>query len=285
MDKDKDNKIKGKLVKTYAEDMAKVIEYNEGGLIKKIIHEQEAHELEKKNLSPDSGKNRAFLYISILLILLAVGILSSYVVLKKQISTVEVKPQFTPLVYVDGTSFSEVGGLTKEKVAQTVSNVVNNTKVATDDIEGIYLTENKRVVGLTRFIDMIKGSLVLDKIIFTSDNFMLGVVNKNTKDFFILLKVSSFTNSFPAFRSWESKMFNDLHRFFGYTINADTNYLNTKSFEDAIIENKNARVLYDKDGAIVLMYIFADDTSVVFADTEEAMKEVMIRLAASNTKK
>ena len=38
------------VVQTYAEDMTKVIEKNEGGIIKKIIHEQEEHEAIKKNI-------------------------------------------------------------------------------------------------------------------------------------------------------------------------------------------------------------------------------------------
>ena len=36
--------IKPKIVETYAEDMAKVIEDDRGGLIKKIIHSEEEHE-------------------------------------------------------------------------------------------------------------------------------------------------------------------------------------------------------------------------------------------------
>ncbi len=285
MAQEQNKKITSKIVKTYAEDMAKVIEYNEGGLIKKIIHEQEEKELEKRGLSPETKKNRTFLIASVVLIFLAVVSLISYLALKKEIYTVAVKPQFTPLIYVDETSFAEVAGLSKEKIAQTVFNVVNNTTVVNNGIEGIYLTENKSVIGLKKFLDLIKGSLSLDKIAFPNDIFMLGAVNKSTKDFFILLKVSSFANSFPVIRSWESKMFNDLHRFFGYTINADTNYLNTKSFEDAIIKNKNARVLYDKDGGIVMMYVLADDQSVIFANTEEAIREVTLRLAASDIKK
>ncbi len=284
MDKDKDNKIISKVVKTYAEDMAKVIEYNEGGLIKKIIHEQEEKELERNGLSPETKKNRTFLIVSMVLISLALVSLVSYLALKKEIYTVNVKIQFIPLIYVDGTSFREVAGLSKEKIAQTIFNAVNNTTVDNNGIEGIYLTENKSVIGLKKFIDLIKGSLSLDKIAFPNDNFMLGAVNKSTKDFFILLKVSSFVNSFSVIRSWEGKMFNDLHRFFGYTINADTNYLDTKSFEDAIVENKNARVLYDKDNNIVMMYVLADDQSVIFTNTEEVIREVTFRLTAGKIK-
>ena len=46
------------VVETYAEDMAKVIEDDKSGLVKKIIHGAEEHEIEKINLSPESKKNK-----------------------------------------------------------------------------------------------------------------------------------------------------------------------------------------------------------------------------------
>ena len=48
---------KSRVIETYAEDMAQVLENDKGGLIKKIIHEEEEHEAEKRNLSPQSKKN------------------------------------------------------------------------------------------------------------------------------------------------------------------------------------------------------------------------------------
>ena len=51
------------------------------------------------------------------------------------------------------------------------------------------------------------------------------------------------------------------------------------------MQNKNARVLRDKEGVIILMYVFADDKSVVVADSEEAVRIVKERLAAGEVKK
>ena len=92
-------------------------------------------------------------------------------------------------------------------------------------------------------------------------------------------------------------MFSDLHGFFGVDISPETNYLLTKNFDDGIVGNKNARVLYrtseEGEGSapsplpavnkIVVMYVFADETSVVIANTDKAAREVMLRLAGSDT--
>ena len=86
-------------------------------------------------------------------------------------------------------------------------------------------------------------------------------------------------------QSWESNMFSDLHGLFGVNISADTNYLLTKDFDDGIVGNKNARILHDKDGKVVLEYIFADDNSVIITNNDQAAQEAMSRLASGQIKK
>jgi hypothetical protein len=77
-------------------------------------------------------------------------------------------------------------------------------------------------------------------------------------------------------------MLSDLHGFLGLNVSADTNYLFTKSFTDGIIGNKNARILSDQTGKTVLMYIFADDNSVIITGSQNAAQEIMLRLASGN---
>lgn len=286
-----ENKVKNKNVQTYAEDMAKVIE-SDGGAIKKIIHEEEEREIEKKNLSPESRKNKVFMLVSLVLVVLSFSALIFIAVFKQQIFTVNIAPQFASLIFTDQSKFLEVSGLNKDKIAQTVSNEVNATKVKVGGIEGIYLTENNQVVRLRQFIALIKSSFVPGQAAFIDDNFLTGVFNTGVKsaspaggNFFILLKVRSFADVFSTIKSWENKMFYDLHGFFGRDISVDTNYLLTKDFTDGLVANKSARILYDKDGKIVLMYVFADDNSVIITNTQEAAQEIINRLSAGQISK
>ena len=55
-------KVSTKMVETYAEDMATVIGDNEAGMVKQMIHEEERREIEKNNTSPESKKNKFFIY-------------------------------------------------------------------------------------------------------------------------------------------------------------------------------------------------------------------------------
>lgn len=281
---EKNKKIQDKIIETYAEDMAEVLKNDKKGLLKKMIHGEEEHEKEKENLSPESKKNKLFMFASFLFIFFALIILFFFL-FKKEDNTVLVEKQFTPIIFTDQSSLLEVFGLKKEEIVQTVLNEINTTKVKVGGIEGIYLTENKQIIGLRRFISLIESNFIPgDNTLLVNDDFLLGVVNNESKYFFILLKVRSTADIFNALRPWERKMFSDLYGFFGLNISADTNYFLTKEFQDGIVDNKNARVLYDKDGNIVLTYIFADDNSIVITNSQNAAHEIMLRLASSQKK-
>jgi hypothetical protein len=295
-----DNKLKNKNVETYTADMVKAIESDKGGLIKKIIHEEEEHEAEKVNLSPGSKKNRIFMFVSIVLIFLALAVLVFFAFFNKNIGTILPTPQFTSIIFTDQTSFKAIDGLAKEKIVETILNQANNTKVKIGGIEGIYLAENKKVVGFKEFNTLIKSNLTSDQISFFNDGFLLGVfksgispaspslggsISPNIGDLFMLLKVKSFADIFPVMQSWESKMLYDLHGFWGVKLSAETNYLFTKSFEDGIVTNKNTRILRDNNGQIVLMYVFADDNSIIITNSENAVNEIILRLNSSKIKK
>ena len=282
---EEENKTKHTIVQTYAEDMAKVIQDDQGGLIKKIIHGEEEHDKEKKkNPSPELSKNRFFMLISLLLILTALAVLFFFF-FNKNISTVDIEKQFTPIIFNDRSAYLEVKGFDKDEIIQTILSEVDTTRVKNGGVEGIYLTYDKKVIGLREFIKLIKGNFVLGDRIFVNDNFLLGVENNETKDFFILIKVRSIADVFDSLRAWENKMFIDLQGFFRVAISPETKYLLTKNFEDGVVENKNARILYDENNKIMMMYILADDTSIIITNTKNVAHEIMLRLASSRIEK
>lgn len=239
--------------------------------------------------------------MSILLLFLSFCIIVFLIFFNKDVS-IPITPQFSPIIFTDQTDFSAIDGLTKDNVEKNISNQIDNTKVKIGGIDGIYLTENNKTLSFRDFINFIKASFPTDKISLVNDNFLIGITNlplktnsvvqsadtqaiQSKKGLFILIKVRSFSDIFSPMRVWENKMLYDLHGFFNVEITPSTNYLFTKNFEDKIIENKNARILYDNNDKIVLMYVFVDDTSIVITDSIDTTNEVMLRLASSQIKK
>ena len=203
----------------------------------------------------------------------------------KDALVLDVKPQFSPLIYTDESVILPVDNMKKDQIVEAVRTRLATSEVKEDGVEGVYLTVNKNAVGLRKFVDLIDGTLAASKNEFFDDNFLIGLVNRNTTDLFMLFKIRSHTDVFETMRDWEYKMFSDLHGFFGVPISPETGYLLTKDFVDGIVQNQNARVLYDKDGGIVMAYIYGDDNSLIITNTESAAREVIIRLASSRVKK
>jgi len=279
------NQIKKMKVETFADDMTKAIESGEGGVIKKIIEEQEQKENLKKNSSLESNKNKVFVIASFLLVLSAFIIFVLFFVFRDKVLTTTVEPKFVPMIFLDKTNVMDATGLTKEKLVNTVLNQISSSEIQNGEVEGIYLSENKQAIGFREFINLVQGNIPLDKITFLSDNFLIGINNTKdsisfepSKNLFFLLQMRSISDVFPAMKDWENKMFYDFHGFFNIPINADNNYLLTKDFENGIVQNKNARILKDNDGNIVLMYVFVNDTSILITNSEDTSKEIITRL-------
>jgi hypothetical protein len=296
------NKVKKSTpaVETFTDDMVKVIEDDKGGLIKKIIKEQEAHEVERKNLSPQSRKNRTFILVGLILILFAVALLA-FLFFKQNNQTIPLvintTTQSHSLIFTDTTIPLNIAGLDRDTIAQNITSEVQHSTIKESGIEAITPFENGKPIGLRRFVEIIKSSFDPSNLDLVSDNFLMGVVGGQPQrtpgaptiptsgnSFFILIKMRSFVDIFPLLNHWESKMFSELHGFFGLDSIPATSDLMTKSFTGGIIENKNARILYDDNGNIALMYVFADDQSVIIANNTDAVNQVILRLAGNQIK-
>ncbi|MDP9249529.1 MAG: hypothetical protein M3M85_03425 [bacterium] len=278
-------------VETFASDMAKILENDQGGLIKKIIDDEEAREKEKKNLSPESRRNKMFLILSICMLLSGASLLI-YFWVGHSPGAREIAPEFTPLIFTDKSNSVETSGLKPAEIIQSVLNQTDTSGLKPNAVVATYLTGGGQQLGLRQFLALFKMSFVPDESLeLVSDSFLMGRVNvkadavgKEGEEFFILLKVRSAVDIFDSLRAWEEKMFYDLHDFFGVGIASGNNYLLTKDFEDSIVENKNTRVLTNKEGNMVFQYVFADNNSVVITDSTEAVREIILRLGAKQIK-
>jgi len=277
--------LKNKNVETYVADMARVVDGQEGIYIKKIIEDQEKNKEKNTSLSISNIKNKIFILVGLFLIFASIGALGYMEFSKKKIFRVNVIQELTPIIYLDNSVFKEVADLSKEQIFQSMANEIFSSEVKQGGVLGIYLTENKKNIGLRNFLTIISANVDQKEMSFVDDNFLIGAANLDKKYQFILLKVRSFSDVFDVMHSWEDKMFYDLHSFFNIDLSSTTNYLVTKDFEDAIVQNKNARILKDSEEKIVLMYIFINETSLIITNSDLAAREIGLRLSSGILKK
>lgn len=282
-----ENKNKNVFVETYAEDMAKVIENDHEGLVRKIIEGEEERENEHKNLSPESRKNRLFIQLSVVLFVFGLAALA-FIFFSRDVKTVEPAGEIAPIIFAEQTSFIETAELKPKEISQSLVSKLSQSEVKTGGIEAIYFTYNKQLVGLRQWHALLGTNLVLpESPVMVEDAFLLGKANTSGSPdggggsgFFMILKIRSVNDIWGSLRAWEENMLLDLAPYLGVSLEVPNKYLLSKSFEDNIIENKNARELRGQMDNTVLLYVFADSNTVVIADSRATAREVMARLVA-----
>ena len=278
-------------VQTYADDMVGALQDGGENLVKNIIQEQAQQEHMKRAMTVQSRKNILYMILAVLIVLSAIAGVVALFIYQKKNETVEVAPRVTPILFTDKTELIEIEGFSKRDISSSVKNLVHVTTLELGKIREISLTENGQSVGLERFLKLTEGNFPIARTDLVR-NFFMGVLGRDVGveeakggELFFLLKVISFNDVFSTMGFWEKKMFGDLYDFFGIDINPENTYLLTKDFEDGIIENKNARVLYDNNRNIVFAYVFIDDKTIVISTSSAPVREVILRLTYGEVRK
>lgn len=134
---------------------------------------------------------------------------------------------------------------------------------------------NEEGVSVTDVLNRIPN--IPPRLIRTLDNYYaIGVHHMNeAKEPFILLKVNDFNIAFDAMLEWEHRMNASLSPFFRDTRAG-------KQFQDALIQNKDVRALYDSRGNITLLYAFPNTETLIITTNSDTFFELFKRLSASN---
>jgi hypothetical protein len=90
---------------------------------------------------------------------------------------------------------------------------------------------------------------------------------------FIILTNNFFQNAFAGMLSWESTMPSDLSAIFGIT----PAEWSSGTFHDKLVKNKNVREFTDSSGSVLFLYSFIDNNTLVIAQNEAALTEIITR--------
>ena len=188
------------IIETYAEDMAKAAESLQGMEIKKMIEKDEQYGMQEENLSPVSKKNKTLMILSAVLIIATIIIIFLIFKLNNKVATVTVTQQNNTIIFTEKTQFLPIDTLTKDQIIQTIKNEISASDVKNNGIEAIYLTENSNVIGWSRFASLLQMNVPAEITNYADDAFLIGVYRSTAKNFFILLKVRSFTDIFQGYQ-------------------------------------------------------------------------------------
>lgn len=273
-------------VRTFQADVAESIKHNKTSVVSVVLAEQARRQKLADLSSPKSKKNIAFIAIS--LILLSVGGISIYLFYKKssEPAVVEVAKKIPSLVLAENLKPISVTGLSSEMLAKTISTEVNTANNKLDTIENVYFFEGdgKEAVPISfqRLLFFLDNRMPPQLLRSLNKGFMFGIHTYNGNHPFLLLQTNFYENTFAGMLVWEQYMARDLFPIFGIVKKQDSQVF-LRNFEDRTIKNRDARILKDDNGDILMFYVFKDKNTLIITNSEFTMDEVMRRLNSSSS--
>jgi hypothetical protein len=294
--------MKKSVVRTFKDDMADAISQGHLSSVNIAIAEQQkqqkAETVEPVSAPSEYSKHKIITLISIILLLLG-GSIIAFVVLntkKTEKTPIVITPEWPSFITTEHKNEFNISGMDQTKILTTLSNGIDTIKIPTGNFYNVYLTSgtstsrrllnSKEMVSLLKFKmpDSIKRNL--------NPLFMVGMYYNEKNNPFVIFKVSSFENAYAGMLEWEAELERDfqiLFRLPGYeeagSLLSDLKAVEKKKFRDAVILNKDVRLIKDENNQIILLYSIIDKETIVITTSDTAFKVIIDRLNKEKTLK
>lgn len=286
-----------KTIHTYSSDMADAVRTNEVSVIKIALAEQNKRELEAKYKAQQGTNVSKILMLlgGIILIGLAIG--GVYFLMKKK-EAANIAPaslstkNIDTLISYDDQSFLDTTNATSIEDITKIINTEATKTITPGKIKSLFLTKGitgaAELITSRNFLSIIKTTAPEALTRSLEDKSMTGLyqpkANGSKPHLFMLFQTKDYNQAYAGMLGWEKTMLSDMFLLFGVDISGDRNALLEKPWNDIIIKNKDARILYDDIGTELLYYVFINKNTFLIADNQEAINEIIDRVLAKNIK-
>ena len=305
---DKYEKTSVKPLRTYKDDIANAMKNRRGSFVSIItaendrnIKNREKTEDERQNYSSKEYiKKVSIVILSAMLVVFGAGA-AFYFYGKSKSDTVEIQPKIKSIIFADETEEFEIADLSKRQILSGLSSVKDQTALPESKIKNISIVKStkdknsaidKKLVSSSDFLNSIEARVSTAFIRSLETVFMLGIhILRSGNQPFLILKTNFYENSFAGMLQWENNIKEDLASLFNISdINTEkifqkdetnTVIFSIMTFNDAVIKNKDARILKNENDKTLLIYSFLDKNTIVITNNENTFNEVFTRFNSS----
>ena len=197
------------------------------------------------------------------------------------------------IVAPDAQKTLDLSGLGQNAARTAVKNALSNVGNGNGSILQIIPVQkgtngSLNIINATDFIPLLDlpAPNVLSRSL--NNQWMLGTYNDNGDSApFIILTDNFFQNAYAGMIAWESTISDDFANVFGYSnmtasgggTSTLASYFNIQgSWKDGVIQNKDVRAFTKPDGAVLILYSFVDNNTIVITTDGKALSEIINRL-------
>lgn len=248
--------------------------------------------------------SRVAIIAAIILIFAGLTILGWFVFIRK--TPIQTVPAYiaSTIITADQSKEIAVDNLTRRSFIDKIIAEKNTLNITLGSVAEFILTkgkaEEKKRIDTSTFMTILQTQAPSSLERSLAGEFVFGL-HSGSGGYkpFIIFKTDSFQETFASMLNWETTLPNDLGPIF---LSGDTNQTNnlvattteTKmatssetgatngnfhlKWSDAVLRNKDARVVKDQNGQIVLLYSFVDQKTLIITTNENTLKELMDRL-------
>jgi site-specific DNA-adenine methylase len=290
------NKGNLKNLRTYQTDMADSVRTNEISVIKVALAEQNKHEREDLYRKIEGTPTKKIFWVIGGLIIIGGALYGSYYFMNKKVEN------NIPIQTVKEESIISYDE-TVEIILNPSDDLINKihmTFQSGKDGAITYLPIRENINGLNEKINVAE---IFTKLKFTapsslvrslSDSYMAGILTKNISNnpdhienkpnLFFIFQSTDYEYTYAGMLDWEKTLASDAYELFNLVTTENKLKLSERLWRDIVINNKDARVLYNEDNKPILYYIFIDKKNLVLTDNYETIKEIISRLLIKNIK-
>jgi hypothetical protein len=269
---------------TYAADFGASISGERGDIIRRAIAEEERKAQAARSQTLASKQNILLLAGSALSIIIGIGAIVFLAIGNRPKAVEPVTAKVPSIIAADTSAEIPFTGISKEELSVQSAKAIA-ADISAGSIKNIFFTETrngmKYLTTAKTFLTLISKTIPTQLTDGLENTFMFGVYGAAGKNApFLIFKTDAYNDAFAGMKEWEARLFDDTYRLFGISATGGNAALLQAKFADATLSNKDARVLRNASGAIVLLYAFHDEQTILITTDPAALDEVSARLTA-----
>lgn len=276
-------------IRTFAADIADIMRKEKGSVIKIALAEQERRQAYKQEKDPTSTRNLLVILFGVVFIVAGILIFVYTIINRNEPIPIVVPVGIPSLIYSENQTQTDLTELTRGKLFSAIHSAVGASFAENETITNIVVTSQTSLGRSPVSVPILFNKLgvkaperILNSL---TGQFMLGVYKIEDKgNLFLILKVKDFNESFSAMNEWEISIANDLVRLFQIDPNAFTGDIFLEEFRSGVTFNKEARNLFDKDGRLVLSYVYLDRNTILITNHMPSVEEIVKRINSQSIK-